>query len=218
MERYLDISEDQALKLREGLELLETLDRDAVTGLDLCLYGLSSDPQILDAAREAIASDSEDEIAEQDVQIGEVAVAIPISSDTIYALTGSGIRLKDEYFAYAGSGGEGTRRGYFFSASYRPTVTMHSFSHVALASSDSWVDDFLEKVGGKNVSPTEIKKKVQRSEPATQPGVPTPAEPQVPVETPPAAPAQPAQPAAQTPKRTSLNDSAISRLVEDILG
>jgi hypothetical protein len=214
MERYLDISEDQALKLREGLELLETLDRDAVRGLDLCLYGLSSDPQVLDAAREAIASDSEDEIAEQDVQIGEVAVAIPISSDTIYALTGSGIKLKDEYFAYAGVGGEGTRRGYFFSANYRPTVTMHSFSHVALASSDSWVDDFLEKTGGKGVSPTEIKKKVQRSEPATQPGTPTPAEPQTPVEAPPAAAPAP----AATPKQTSLNDSTVTRLVEDFLG
>jgi hypothetical protein len=209
MERYLDIDEGQALKLREGLELLETLDRDAVKELDLCFYGLSSDPQILDAAREAIASDSENEVAEQDVQIGEVAVAIPISSDTIYALTGSGIRLKDEYFAYAGSGGEGTRRGYFFSASYRPTVTMHSFSHVALASSDSWVDDFLEKTGGKNVAPTQIKEKVQRSEPATQPGTPTPAQPQVPVEAP---------PAAATPKQTSLKDSSLGRLVEDFLG
>jgi hypothetical protein len=219
MERYLDIDEGQALKLREGLELLETLDRDAVRELDLCFYGLSSDPQILDAAREAIASDSEDEVAEQDVQIGEVAVAIPISSDTIYALTGSGIKLKDEYFAYAGSGGEGTRRGYFFSASYRPTVTMHSFSHVALASSDSWVDDFLEKVGGKGVAPTEIKKKVKRTEDATQPGTPTPAEPQVPVEQPPAqAPAAPPAAPAATPKRTSLNNAAISRLVEDILG
>lgn len=212
MERYLDISEDQALKLREGLELLETLDRDAVTGLDLCIYGLTHDPQVLDAAREAIASDSEDEISEEDVQLGEIAIAIPISSDTIYALTGSGIKLKDEYFAYSGGGGEGTRRGYMFSASYRPTITMHSFSHVALASSDSWIDDFLEKTGGKGVQPTQIKQKVKRTEEATQPGTPTPAEPQVPVEAPPAAP-----PAA-TPKQTSLNDSAVSRLVEDFLG
>jgi len=217
MERYLDISEDQALQLREGLELLETLDRDAVRGLDLCIYGLTSDPQILDAAREAIASDSEDEIAEDDIQLGEVAVAIPISSDTIYALTGSGIKLKDEYFAYPGGEGEGTRRGYFFSANYRPVVTMHSFSHMALASSDSWIDDYLEKTGGKGVQPTQIKKKVQRTEEATQPGVPTPAEPQVPVEAPPAAPAAPTAPAA-TPKQTSLNNAAVSRLVEDFLG
>jgi hypothetical protein len=219
MERYLDIDEGQALKLREGLELLETLDRDAVKELDLCFYGLSSDPQVLDAAREAIASDSEDEVAEQDVQIGEVAVAIPISSDTIYALTGSGIRLKDEYFAYAGTGGEGTRRGYFFSASYRPTVTMHSFSHVALASSDSWVDDFLEKTGGKNVAPTQIKEKVQRSEPATQPGTPTPAQPQVPVEAPPATPQD--LPASRQPAPTGMskqNSLNLSRLVEDFLG
>jgi hypothetical protein len=215
MERYLDISEDQALKLREGLELLETLDRDAVRELDLCIYGLTSDPQVLDAAREAIASDSEDEISEEDVQLGEVAIAIPISSDTIYALTGSGIKLKDEYFVYPGVGGEGTRRGYFFSANYRPVVTMHSFSHMALAASDSWIDDYLEKTGGKDgVQPTQIKEKVRRTEEATQPGTPTPAQPQTPVEAPPAS----APPAAATPKQTSLNASAVTRLVEDFLG
>ena len=215
MERYLDISEDQALKLREGLELLETLDRDATRELDLYIYGLTDDPQILDAAREAIASDSEDEITEEDVQLGEIAVAIPISADTIYALTGSGIKLKDEYFAYSGGEGEGTRRSYMFSASYRPVVTVHSFSHMALASSDSWIDDYLEKTGGKGVQPTQIKKRVQRTEEATQPGVPTPAPSQTPVEAPPAT--APAAPAA-TPKQTSLNESAVTRLVEDFLG
>ena len=187
MQRYIDIDEEQALKLREGLELLETLDREAVHELDLCLYGLTNDPQVLDAAREAIAYSAEEEISEEDVELGEVALAIPINSDTIYALTGSGIKLKDEYFAYSGGEGEGVRRTYLYAAEYHPTVTMHSFSHMALASSDSWIDDYLQKTGGHGVVETRIKKKVQRSEDATRP-VPTLEEPKAPVTQPPAAP------------------------------
>jgi len=214
MQRYLDTNEDQMLKLREGLELLETLDRDAVRELDLFIYGLTSDPQVLDAAKEAIASDSEEEVSEDDVQLGEIALAIPISADTIYALTGSGIKLKDEYFAYPGVGGEGIRRSYMYSANYRPTVTLHSFSHLALASSDSWIDDYLGKIGGK-AAPTEIAKKVQRTEDATRPQ-PVVEEPQTPVQAPPAAQPAPAPAApAGTPKQTSLN---IASLVEDFLG
>ncbi len=210
MQRYLDISEDQVLKLREGLELLETLDRDAVKELDLYLYGITNDPQILDAAREALAEDSEDEITEEDVQLSEIAVAVPISSDTIYALTGSGIRLDREYFAYIAGEGEGTRRAYLYSAHYHPTVTMHSFQQIALAESDSWIDDYLEKAGSGQAA--EIKKKVVRTEDATRPQ-PVVGEPQTPVEAPPAA--QPAAAPAGTPKRTSLN---LSKLVEDFLG
>jgi hypothetical protein len=209
MQRYIDISEDQALRLREGLELLETLDRDAVKDLDLYLYGITSDPQILDAAREAIAETSEEIISEEDVQLSEIAIAIPISSDTIYALTGSGIRLEKEYFAYISGEGEGARRTYLYSANYHPTVTLHSFQHIALGESDSWIDDYLEKEGSKQ--PAEIKKKVQRTEDATRP-VPTVAEPQTPVEAPPAAPQAPQ---AGVPKRTSLN---LASLVEDFLG
>ncbi len=207
MQRYIDISEDQVLKLREGLELLETLDRDAVKELDLYLYGITNDPQILDAAREAIAEDHEEEITEEDVQLTEIAVAIPISADTIYALTGSGIRLDREYFSYVAGEGEGTRRAYLYSASYHPTATLHSFQHIALGESDSWVDDYLEKEGSKQ--PAEIKKKVQRSQDATRP-VPTVQEPVAPVQAPPA----PAAPAG-TPKRTSLD---LGKLVEDFLG
>lgn len=208
MEYYLEIDEDKALKLREGLELLETLDRDAIKEFDLCLYGLTNDPSVLDAAREAIASDSEDEITENDVQLGEVAVAIPINSDAIWALTGSGIKLRKESFVYPGGEGEGPRSGYFFSAQYHPTVTMHSFSHMALASSDSYIDRFLQQVGGKGVVTTQIKKKVQRSQDATRP-VPT-------IE----APDQATPPATATavPKQTSLNDAAVNRLVDDFLG
>jgi|SRR5579863_91891 len=209
MQRYIDISEDQVLKLREGLELLETLDRDAVKELDLYLYGITNDPQILDAAREAIADSYEETISEDDIQLTEIAIAVPINSDTIYALTGSGIRLEKEYFAYTGGEGEGTRRAYLYSANYHPTVTLHSFQHIALGESDSWVDDYLEKEGSKQ--PAEIKKKVQRTEDATRP-VPTIAEPQTPVQAPPAAPQAPQ---TGVPKRTSLD---LTGLVEDFLG
>lgn len=212
MQRYIDITEDQMLKLRDGLELLEMLDREAVQELDLCLYGLTTDPQILDSAREAIAENYEEEISEEDVELGEIAIAIPINSDTIYALTGSGIKLRREYFAYS-SEDEGPRRTYLSGASYHPVVTLHSFSHMALALADSWIDDYLQKVGGHGVVDARIKKKVRRDEDATRP-VPVLEEPKAPVATPPAAPVAPAAPAG-TPKQTSLD---VEKFMEDFLG
>src|SRR5271157_2141071 len=162
MQRYIDITEEQVLKLHDGLELLETLDREAVQELDLCLYGLTVDLQILDAAREAIAANYEEETTEEDVELGEVALVIPINSDTIYALTGSGIKLREGNFAYSGGEGEGVRSDDLGYASYHPTVTMHSFSHMALAFTNSGIDDYLQKVGGHGTVTTRIKKKVQR--------------------------------------------------------
>jgi len=170
MTNFLEITEEQMLRLREGLELLETLDRDAIHEIDICFYGLTNDPSVLAAAREVIASEQDDEnVSEEDVELGEIAIAIPLSSDVIYYLTGSGLKLRDEYFSYPGVEGEGPRRNYLGYAHYHPTVTTHSFQHMALALSDSWVDDYLQKVGGHGAVATRIKKKVQRSEEATQP-------------------------------------------------
>ncbi len=177
-QRYIEITSDQLSSLHTGLELLEMLDQEAVNGLDLCVYGITTNAQILDAAREAIA-DSE-ELAEEDVQIAEVAVAIPISSDTIYALHGSGVKLDREDFAYMGSGGEGVRNLSFLFGHYKPTVNLNYFSKLAVASSKSWLDDFLRKEGT-NRQPAQITPAVHRTEEATQPGVPPP--PQTPKQT-----------------------------------
>ena len=188
MARYVDINEERLSRLHEGLELLETVDREAMHSLDLYLYGISNNPQLLDAAREAIA-DSE-ELEEQDVQLTEIAVAIPLGADTIYALMGSGIRAKREDFAYIGGAGEGVRSMSFAFGHFKPQITLSAFSKLALASSDSWIDDFLRQEGSGQQA--KITPAVHRNQEATQPAPVAPANP------------QPAQPAQAMPKTTSL--------------
>src|ERR1019366_2514873 len=98
MPRFIEIDESKLVALHDGLDLLEMLDRDAVGSLELYVYGITTDPGIVDAAKEAVA-DSKD-VSEEDVQLSEVAVAIRLSTDTIYSLHGSGIKLNREDFAY----------------------------------------------------------------------------------------------------------------------
>ena len=147
MQRYVEVTAKQLFELRAGLELLASLDRDAVGDLDLCLYGITTNESILDSAREAVA-DSE-ELQEGDVQLSEVAVSIPCSGDNLWALTGSGARLNREEFAYMGTGGEGVRTLTFVFAHYQPRVTLGDFSRLALALSGTakladLLDGFLE--------------------------------------------------------------------------
>jgi hypothetical protein len=179
MPRYLEIDEQRLSNLHDGLEIMEMLDRDAMAGLDLHVYGITNNAQLLDAAREAIAES--EELAEEDIQIAEIAVAIPINADTIYALRGSGIRMEREEFTYVGSGGEGIRSMSFAFAHYKPTVTLQYFSKIAIASSESWLDDFLRKMG--SGQPAKVTPAVHRTEEATQPGVPPAPTPAIPKQT-----------------------------------
>lgn len=204
MPRYIDVRPEDLDKLHEGLKLLEMVDRDAVAGLDLYVYGISNNAQIVDAAKEAIADDAE--LDESDVQLSEVAVAIPLSSDTSYYLNGSGLILRREDFAYLGGGGEGVRTLSFAFAHYHPRVTLSYFSKIALASSDAWLDEFLRKEGTNK--PAQITQNVRRDEEATQPAVP-------------AAPAAPPAPqptgregVAQMPKQTSLDLSFLDTFLD----
>jgi hypothetical protein len=190
VQRYIEITEENLLNLHDSLELLEMLDRDKMMELDLHVYGITQEPSLIDAAKEAIADGAENEISEQDVQLTEIAVAIPVSADFLYVLGGSGLKLKREEFAYLGQGGEGIRTLSFAFASFKPTAALSSMSQLALASSDSWLDDYLQQFGNKQ--PAKIENKVRRTEEATQPNVPATAE----------LPPQPAQ--QPLPKQTSL--------------
>jgi hypothetical protein len=187
MPRYIEIDKERLSKLHDGLELMEMLDREAMVSLDLHIYGITNDPQILDAAREAIADD--EELTEQDVEVAEVAVAIPLGSDAIYSLAGSGIKLRNEDFAYLGGEGAGIRTLSFTFANFKPVVSLNNFSKVALASSSAWLDNFLQREGSGQAA--QVTPAVHRSEEATQPGIP---------------------PAPAIPKQTSL-----SKLLDNFL-
>jgi len=205
MPRYIEVDAESLSKLHAGLTLLEQVDSDAMRTLDLFLYGLTNNPEIVDAAKEAIADDAE--VDESDVQLTEVAVAIPMGSDIIYYLDGSGLILRREDFAYMGSGGEGIRQMSLAFSHYKPRVTLKYFSKLALASSDAWLDDFLRKEGSGQAAT--VKQNVHRTEEATQPGVPE----QQAAPPAPAAPQAPAQ--QQIPKQTSLR--TLASLLDEFL-
>jgi hypothetical protein len=206
IDRYQDIDETGLNKLHDGLDILESLVRDAVQELDLFLYGLTQSETIVDAAREAIADAAD--LDESDVQLSEVAVAIPLSSDAIRALIGSGFKARREDFAYTGTGGEGIRTQSFAFSHFKPVLALSEFSQMAIAQSDAWVDDFLKQFGNKQ--PAEIKQNVKRTEEATQPGVPAAPETQAP----PAAP----DPDLEIPKVTSLAGGLkLADILEDFL-
>jgi len=199
---YTELYSGDEERLKDGLTILErVVDRSL---LDIWIYGITSDPAILDVAKEAIVADTEGSeltLDESDIELTEVALALPASSDSLNLLLGSGYPLRDLTFLYQGGEGEGIR-DVTFSGSHTTsgTVTIDKLGKRALAESNTYLDEFLRKRGSGTMA--QIPKKVQRSEEATvnAPHVPEP-------------------PALQTPqpvaKQTSLN---ISALVEDFLG
>ena len=164
--RFVEVEESKIVEMRDTLDLLEMLDADSIKDMRLHIYGITTNPNILDAAREAVA-DSED-VQEEDVQVSEVAVALPLSGDIIYYLHGSGLKLGNDDFVYRGTGGEGIRTLYF--------------SKLAVASSQDELVDFLQKYGTPNAA--EVVPAVHRTEEATVPQAPiSPTNPGIPKQT-----------------------------------
>jgi hypothetical protein len=217
---FIDTNEQELHSIREALSLLERIEVGLTDKLDVFVYGVTQNPAIIDAAKEAIAKtyyEAEEEIDESDVELAEVAVAIPLSSDILYYLTGSGLKLRAGDFVYRSAEGGGIKSGDFLHSDFKPSVTIHDFSHVGLAESNSSVDQFLNRYG-KGQGAT-IKKNLHRTEEATQPGAPAPqpAPPAPKAQTPAAMPAAPA--AAPQPKQTSVHGAVkIRDLVENFLG
>ena len=221
MLRYITVTKEDLEKLRDGLDIFERLNSDTYNEMDLHLYGLSTDSTILDSASEAIhenGSYDEENEGELDIKVPEVAVAIPLSSDIIWDLLGSGMRIRDEEFCYMGTEGEGVRTGSFRWVQFHPSIFLNKFTELAIAESNSWLDDFLKQYGTKQ--PMQINKKVTRTEEATQPDVPvTPEATPPPVAPEAAAPPAATPPVATHPARTSsLKTPNIRELLEKFLG
>ena len=166
---FTEISPEDLVKLRDGLTILERLDQDSYDNTPYYLYGISSDEGVLSSAKESIAelmtdrSEDETQFSENDIELSEVVVEIPISGDVLNALLGSGIKLdKSSEFAYLGGEGEGIRELSFSWSSYKPTVTVKSFSSLAVARDSGWGDKFLAKHGNQIPMRTTIR----RNEPA----------------------------------------------------
>jgi hypothetical protein len=165
---FVDIKQDDLLKLRDGLEILDRLRDPAFDDRGkVYFYGVSTDVVVLDAAREAIAEYADDPaITEDSITLGEVAVCLPISGDVIYALTGSGMKLDstEDEFAYR-TGTEGPRILSFRWSRVKPVVTVADFTKMALANDSVYLDRYLAQRGTN--TPGQIKKEVKRENPAT---------------------------------------------------
>lgn len=93
---------DELTKLHAGLEVLER-----VVNLELWLYGIVTEPVFLDVAKEAIIKDAAKfmnenggaKLEEGDIQLTEIAVAMPLSPSSIDALHGRGYPLNEMEFA-----------------------------------------------------------------------------------------------------------------------
>lgn len=173
---YFEVGKKELVALMDGLTLIERLARDEVNEMALYLYGVTSDPIILAEAKESIMDSAEEywdeegntTLAEEDISLPEIAIAMPLSADALYALLGSGLDNTNLTFAYNTGGGEGARTSYF-SASYRGRVriTLQRLGKMALAKEDFNLRDFLAKNG--SGQPMAIQKKTQRTEPAVAP-------------------------------------------------
>lgn len=176
---FIEVSREQLLELHHALSLFEKLNSDIIGELDLYLYAITTSPTILDAAKEAIADYMNDTateeavaVSEQDVELSEVAVAIPCSSDALYYLLGTGLKVQQEEFVYnSGDSGEGVRQMSFVHATFKPRMAITDFTEIALAQSSSWADEFLKRFGQHDPALVE-KKQVNRTEEATQPAEP----------------------------------------------
>ena len=173
---YFWANEDDLRSLMRGLEIVERLSTEAAEELGIFLYGLTSSPGVLAAAKEGIIDLAEDywdeegnpTLTEDDVSLSEVALAIPLSGDTLYALLGSGIKVEGLGFAYASGEGEGIRETSFPNTRWmRGKVSVKDLSSPALAKDDMSLRDYMARTG--KGQPMSISKSVRRTSPAKPP-------------------------------------------------
>lgn len=153
------------------LPAMKILERVGSISLDYCVYGLTSDPGVIAQAEEAIKEEGDDEDLETSHHVSEVAVAIPLSSDSLYFLEGSGMPIKHLEFAYM-TGGEGARTSTFLWRNSSTKILSSAFTKLAISDDDTWIDDFLQK----NASPEAPE--VSRTEEATSKDEPVEAAPE----------------------------------------
>lgn len=150
--RYQEVTKQELATLRPALSLIERVV-PSLSLPDLYLYGLTSYKAALMDAREALVSQFDEELEDAErravTEPSQIAVCIPLSSDILYYLIGSGLKLTDETFAYQ-TDKDGVRTRSFEGQSGVPTrITDDAFTAMALSDSDSWVDDFLAEYGTK---------------------------------------------------------------------
>lgn len=156
--QYEMVSKEELAALRAALPILERVLEGG--SLELYFYGLTTDRGLLNNASLILEED------EEPVTLSQIAVCVPLTGDTIYYLTGSGLILRDETFAYI-SGSDGARINNLRTFAGAARLTLDAFTETAMSSTDAWIDDFLTEAVAKVTKVTSKDQGVARTEPAT---------------------------------------------------
>jgi len=194
--RYIEITEHTLEDARPGLILVEQLMRDEE--FTPYIYGMTTKEVVLMVAAEAIADNEgpDDDGNLNTPTLTEIAVAIPLDSDALYYLQGSGLLLQFEDFSYKLPGsGEGTRTDTLSVTGTRPRVHLNDFTALAIAQDSLFLDNFYDQYAAKEL---EGHAEVKREEPAIEAPAPEPVAEPAPVE-----PAPEAAPEEKAPKAAS---------------
>jgi len=195
---YVTVTAEELGHLREGLQIIETLNNYADDRQKIYFYGLTTDTSLLDSVKEAVSYWAEEEVAEQDVNVAQAVLIFEISADILYYLTGSGLTVRDGEAIYDSGSSEGPRQVWLKNRNNRSgfKASIGQFSTMALSRDDMSGEDFLAQYGTKTAPQPQ---EVQRTEPAQQPQEP-----------------QPVAPAAVTPGREGVAPAKKSSLNFDV--
>ena len=165
--QYIIVTQHQIEDLRASMDLFEQLWGEDVDEHALFLYGMVRDePALITPMEDAVREEND---LHKAIKINMATVVIPISSDVLYYLTGSGLILRDENFAYISD--KEIRTSSLSWTNQEPRITLASFTKMALAANDYHSEDFLKWEGTEALehgTPTQ-----ERTEVATKPQEPT---------------------------------------------
>jgi hypothetical protein len=159
--RYSTISKEILSGFRTTLSVLEQVSDDP---LEVYLYGLTTNPGVLAKAEQALEylGDEGDEAPD----LRQVAICLRLTDEAIRLLEGSGLTLEDEEFAYV-RGKDSARTNSIRYGKSPARITDEDFTEMAIATTDTWVDDFLTKHGTVGAPGKLIEGEVSRDQSAT---------------------------------------------------
>lgn len=164
--QYIIVTPHQIDDLRAAMDLFEQLWDEDIDEHALYIYGMvQGDPSLIAPLEEAVREEND---LHEAVKIETAIIVIPVSSDTLYYLTGSGLILKNESFSYLSN--KEIRTSSLGWSSQEPRATLSSFSKIALSANDFHAEDFLKWEGSAALGAGSTETK--RTEKITEPGEP----------------------------------------------
>lgn len=143
---YIVVSEEEVKGLRTALELLGRLDDDTDEGersSSFYLYGLLKHNEgVIKASINEAVNEFAFDGQKPKIQVNAAVISIPLSGDVLYYLTGSGLILRNETFAYVLDGE--IREASLRYAFAEPRVTLGVFEKLAISKDEDYLDRFIK--------------------------------------------------------------------------